>query len=71
MSAHEAQCAGMAVDEADVRPRPPMWRGRCAMASASAGRGAVSSKRVKVVATARSWSEANRAVMSGGSIQSW
>ena len=30
VSAHEAQYAGAAVTVAEVRPRPPKWRGKCA-----------------------------------------
>ena len=69
-SAQDAQCAACACSVAEVRPRPPNLTGRCAMASAVAGSGPVSSKVVKQCATAVSWSWAYWVVARGGSIRS-
>ena len=70
VSAHEAQYAGAAVTVAEVRPRPPRWRGKCARATVVAGTFGVSRRVVRQVRTARSCSWAYCLVVFGGSMRS-
>ena len=70
VSAHEAEYAGAAMRVAEVSPRPPRWRGRCARATVVAGRLAASRRVVRHDRTARSRSWAYCLVVVGGNIRS-
>ena len=56
ISAHEAQCTGVAVTLAEVSPNPPWLNGKCAMASEVAGMAPASRSSERQAATAAAWS---------------
>ena len=70
MSAHEDQYAGAARIVADMRPKPPCVRGRCAMAKDVAGKSLVCNKDWRQPPMAVSWVSANFLVLSGVHIRS-
>ena len=69
-SAHDAQWAGVDSWEALMRPKPPMARGRCALAKASTGSESVCRSCVRQRLMSRSCCSAKVAVCAGGSSRS-
>ena len=69
MSAHDAQYAACAVTAAEVKPRPPWDKGRCAVAKLVAGMSGKPSKVCRHAATAVSWRSANSCVSCGAVVR--